>query len=488
LGEELAAQVKTDVSTRAITNMDKYRPTVVVERDGKKIEEQVGDNELNIGKQLIERAVQTGDFETVRNRAKALGVSSDWFDNALYQTQMDLSRKEASLEAQTGKKASQHFTAGTTMINEKTGQMVQLSTLNGQARVIDGKTGRVLMGDAQPKLTADNGWYKVDKTPGAAGSIVGAEESAKLTAKTTEEADKSITKAAVRAATNIETNDQIRSLLNQGGEVTGMLSNVNDPITKAILTAASEGFKVTNGSISLPVEATLQALNITNPADKARLDTLKKLFANKVFGAVQSADFSGPLSDKDLNQIQEGVPTAKNSKQAIEGMLILDDFAAKKDQRIAEAWGAYKSKMSGINVNYNQWARENQDIARNYTVNGVKQPDLVEEYNKKLKTALSGNAPSAPGSKPSGSTSADPKQAARDAESKRYIEAELKAAQDRLANAKTPEDKSRAERDVESAQREVARINKSTGGSKLPAPVQPSAPASSGQWKVVEVK
>ena len=483
LGEELNVQLKTDVSTRAIANMEKYRPTVVVEKDGKSMEQPISDDQLNIGKQLIERAVQTGDFETVRNRAKALGVTDDWFNNALYQTQMDLARKEAALEAQTGKKASQHVTAGTTMINEKTGQVIQLSTLNNQPVMTDAKTGRVLMGDAQPKLTAQEGWYKVDKTPGQAASIEGATQAAKLGAATTEEADKAITKAAITAGATIDTNNQIRERLNAGGQITGMLTGVSDDASRAILTAAQEGLKVGAYNVSLPVEETLSALKVTDPKDRDNLQVLKSLLAKKTFGAVQSAGFKGAQSDKELDQIRESVPTAKNSKQAIEGMLVLDDFAAKKDQRIADAWGAYKSKMDqqGVtNVNYNQWARDNVNIAKEYTVNGVKQPDLVEEANKKLRATMAGSAPSAPGSKPSGSAPADSKQAARDAESKKIIENELKAAQDRLANAKTPEDKSRAERDVESAQREVARINKSTGGSKLPAPVQPSAPASSG--------
>jgi hypothetical protein len=399
LGEELGAQVKTDVSTRAISNMEKYRPTMVVEKDGKSVEQPISDDQLNIGKQLIERAVQTGDFETVRNRAKALGVTDDWFENALYQTQMDLARKEAALEAQTGKKASQHITAGTTMINEKTGQVIQLSTLNNNAVMTDAKTGRVLRGDAQPKLTAQEGWYKIDKTAQQAGTIAASTAYGTAQGKATEAADTNITESSSRASAAIQTNNQIRDILGQGGEITGMLTSMTDPLSRAILTAAQKGLQVGSTSVSLPVEETLSALKLNDPAERDRLQVLKSLLAQKTFGAVKSAGFKGAQSDKELDAIRESIPTASNSKKAIEGMLILDDFAAKKDLRIADVWGEYKAQAEkeGAKVDYNQWARDNKDIATNPKYG----PNLVEEARDKVKASLAGSAPSAPGSKPS---------------------------------------------------------------------------------------
>jgi hypothetical protein len=469
MGEELNVQLKTDVSTRAIANMEKYRPTMVVEKDGKSVEQPISDDQLNIGKQLIERAVQTGDFETVRNRAKALGVNDDWFENALYQTQMDLARKEAALEAQTGKKASQHITAGTTMINERTGQVIQLSTLNNQPVMTDAKTGRVLRGDAQPKLTAQEGWYKIDKTAQQAGTIAASTAYGTAQGKATEAADTNITETSNRASAAIQTNNQIRDILGQGGEITGMLTSVTDPVGRAILTAAQKGLQVGSTSVSLPVEETLSALKLNDPAERDRLQVLKSLLAQKTFGAVKSAGFKGAQSDKELDAIRESIPTASNSKKAIEGMLILDDFAAKKDLRIADVWGEYKAQAEkeGVRVDYNQWARDNRDIATNpkYGTN------LVEEARDKLKASMSGSAPSAPGS--SGNKPTDPKQAARDAQSKTIIENELKAAQQALADAKTPEAKGRAQRDVESLEKELAK--KTNSGGKSPAPVQPSA-------------
>lgn len=482
MGEELSAQLKTDISRDTISMMDKYPPTMITkDASGKDIEMPVSTDQVNIAKQLIERAIQTEDFDTVRNRAKALGIDGDWFSNVLDNTQMELARKQMALEAQTGKKPSQHITAGTTMINEKTGQVIQLSTLNNQPVMTDAKTGRVLRGDAQPKLTAQEGWYKIDKTAQQAGTIAASTAYGTAQGKATEAADTNITESSSRASAAIQTNNQIRDILGQGGEITGMLTSVTDPVGRAILTAAQKGLQVGSTSVSLPVEETLSALKLNDPAERDRLQVLKSLLAQKTFGAVKSAGFKGAQSDKELDAIRESIPTASNSKKAIEGMLILDDFAAKKDLRIADVWGEYKAQAEkeGAKVDYNQWARDNRDIATNPKYG----PNLVEEARDKVKASLAGSAPSAPGSKPS-----DSKQSARDAEARTYIEAELKKAQQALADAKTPEAKGRAERDVESAQKELTRITKSTGGSNLPAPVQPSAPASSGQWKVVEVK
>jgi hypothetical protein len=290
------------------------------------------------------------------------------------------------------------------MINEKTGQVIQLSTLNNQPVMTDSKTGRVLMGDAQPQLTAQNGWFRLDKTPGAAGAVQGAEESAKQTAKTTAEADTQITQAAQKARASIIDNNLIRDILNSSGQITNMLGSVSDPVSRAILTAAQEGLQVGSTSISLPVEETLSALKVTDPADRDRLQVLRSLLSKKVFGAVQSAGFKGSQSDKELDQIRQAVPTPKNSKEAIMAMLALDDYAAKKDQRIADQWNAYlgKAQADGItNVNYNQWARDNADIATNpkYGTN------LLEEAKANVARSLraGATAPSAPGSKPSNS-------------------------------------------------------------------------------------
>jgi hypothetical protein len=410
LGEELGAQVKTDVSTRAIANMEKYRPTMVVEKDGKKIEEPVSDDELNIGKQLIERAVQTGDFETVRNRAKALGVNADWFNNTLYQTQMDLARKEAALEAQTGKKASQHITAGQTMINEKTGQVIQLSTLNNNAIMTDAKTGRVLMGDAQPKLTAEEGWYKVDKTPGQAGSIAAATGQGTARGKSIEEFTTQVNDSARVSSVNLDNNAKIRGILEKFPNITGMIGQIDDPVARTFVKAIDQGIQAGNfGSISIPLEK-LIATGKLSSEERDAVTQLEYFLAKGTFNAVKDAKFPGAQSEKEFAAIKEAIPKIGDSSKAIIAWTKVNDTVQELNRIRQSEWNRYQSTVPMGQANVGEFdAKFDREIAG---------PELAKTREEMLKNMGGKVAPSAPGSKPSSgkpSSSGLPKGYERDA-------------------------------------------------------------------------
>jgi hypothetical protein len=251
-GENLFNQARADVANRVITNMDKYRPTTIVddEATGAQTEVEVSEDKINTAKQLIERAIQTGDFQSIRNRGKILlGNSADWFNNALNTAQMELARRETSIESQTGRKANNHITQGT-MLQDAKGNLYQRSTLNGQAVYYKDGQPNIPLGPAE--IAAIGPVTEFGKSPAEKAAIASAESYAKGTGAASVDAETKLSQAASTATTRMADNNQIRDLL--GGELkTGLIQAEKDPLARQVLTGLNEGLKIGNTSVRFPI-------------------------------------------------------------------------------------------------------------------------------------------------------------------------------------------------------------------------------------------
>jgi hypothetical protein len=393
--DKLYGDIRTQTMKRMGGNLSKYADKYGITPD-----------EVNKAQQLLQMAIETEDYTGVQQRAAQpdVGLDKPWFRQLLLKTQMEIAQREQELTKLTGRQANNHITAGNQIAwydkDGKVAAMGQRATLNGQPVItLDDRPNQPLSPDEIQNMNTKYGMYQ-DAAKGITATTQreAASTFGKKVAETTEKADVAITDLAEKATARIADNEGIRSILS--GELkTGLIQAESNPLVRQALTAMNEGVKVGNYDIRLPI-AELKRAGLSQQAI-ADAELLDKYMAKKVFGAVQSAGFKGAQSDAELKQIRQSVPTTGNTTDTINMMLILDDAAAKVDQRIAQEWDKYRDAMldAGRTPDYTSWARKNKDNIGNDIVKQAK--EQLDAYRANMKKEPPA-APSAPGSKTQG--------------------------------------------------------------------------------------